>query len=642
MWFITKTLNTVAFQPHDISGARYSLDLLLRHPEFKCEAAVCKSRRRRKHQYRNQASDSAHDRTPNPIGYILRKIRRQRLRQTCRRKKYAERVTDIPRRQRFDDAALPTNAESGPYCICRLTAPGGQQGSVAPMQMPRDCSGLMKRSFAVQALAPFALASTLLGISGCAVGPNFQPPQLPPVSSVTSQALKAPGTAAGEHQAFTHGEDIPADWWTLYRSQPLNSLIVRALRDNSDLTAAQAALRAANATSNAQRGFFFPTIDANYSPTRQKVSSSVLVPSTPTQTPYFTLQTAQLTVTYAPDVFGGNRRQVEALQAQADVQRFQLEATYLTLTSNIVLGAIQEASLREQIAATHKIIKIERDLLELVQRRYNAGQIGMLDLAAQKAALAQAEQTIPPLENALVRQRDALIALSGHFSGEGLPERFEFSSLRLPTKLPVSLPSAIIQQRPDVRAAEANWHAATAHVGVAIANRLPQFNINGTNIGRQSASFVDFFVCGPTCTFWTIAGSATERIFDGFTLEQQQRAAEAGLDQAAAQYRSTAIGAFQNVADALQVLEGDAKALRAAEAAATAAELSLTLTKRQLELGQVSVLEVLTVQNTYQQAIISKILAKANRYADTAALFQASGGGWWNRSDVNADEGSGW
>ena len=551
-------------------------------------------------------------------------------------------MTETPHRQRFDAGALPINAESDPFCICCLTAPGGEQESAAPMRPSRDSSGLMKRTFGGLASTPLVLASMVLGISGCAVGPNFQPPKPPPISSVTPQALKAPGTAAGEHQTFTHGADIPADWWTLYHSSPLNSLIVRALNDNSDLTAAQAALRAANATVQAQRGFFFPTIDANYSPTRQKVSSSVLVPSTPTATPYFTLQTAQLTVTYAPDVFGGNRRQVEALEAQADVQRFQLEATYLTLTSNIVLGAIQEASLREQIAATHKIIKVERELLELIQRRYNAGQVGMLDLAAQKAALAQAEQTLPPLETALARQRDALIALSGHFAGEGLPERFEFSSLRLPSKLPVSLPSAIIQQRPDVRAAEANWHAATAHVGVAIANRLPQFNINGTNIGRQSASFVDFFVCGPTCTFWTIAGSATERIFDGFTLEQQQRAAEAGLDQAAAQYRSTAIGAFQNIADALQVLEGDAKTLRAAEATATAAELSLTLTKRQLELGQVNVLEVLTVQNTYQQAIIAKIQAKANRYADTAALFQASGGGWWNRSDVNADENSGW
>ncbi|WP_290993500.1 efflux transporter outer membrane subunit [Hyphomicrobium sp.] len=642
MWLITKALNTVAFQPNNISWASYSLDLSPRHPEFKFAPVVRERRRRRKKQCSDQASDSAHDRTPNPIGDILRKIRRQKPRQTCGPEKYAERVADIPRHRPFDAAALPTNAESGQFDICRLTVPGGEQGSVAPMRMPRDCSGLVKRSFGTLALTPIALASMLVGFSGCAVGPNFQPAQPPPVSSVTSQALKTPGTAAGEHQTFSHGADIPADWWTLYRSPPLNSLIVRALSDNSDLAAAQAALRAANATVQAQRGFFFPTIDANYSPTRQKVSSSVLVPSTPTQTPYFTLQTAQLTVTYAPDVFGGNRRQVEALQAQADVQRFQLEATYLTLTSNIVLGAIQEASLREQIAATHKIIKIERELLELVQRRYNAGQVGLLDLAAQKAALAQSEQTLPPLETALARQRDALIALSGHFSGEGLPERFEFSSLRLPAKLPVSLPSAIIQQRPDVRAAEANWHAATAHVGVAIANRLPQFNINGTNVGRQSASFVDFFVCGPTCTFWTIAGSATERIFDGFTLEQQQRAAEAGLDQAAAQYRSTAIGAFQNIADALQVLEGDAKTLRAAEASATAAELSLTLTRRQLELGQVNVLEVLTVQNTYQQAIIAKIQAKANRYADTAALFQASGGGWWNRSDVNADEGSGW
>ncbi|WP_339086990.1 efflux transporter outer membrane subunit [Hyphomicrobium sp. ghe19] len=495
----------------------------------------------------------------------------------------------------------------------------------------------MHRLLAVRALVPFAFPILLLSFSGCAVGPNFEPPGAPPTASVTPLPVKTPGKAGSESQTFVHDMDIRGDWWTLFRSPALDGLIARALRDNSDLEAAQAGLRVANANVAAQRGYFYPTIDGNYTPSRQKVSSSVLIPSTPGANPYYTLQTAQLTVTYAPDVFGGNRRQAEALTAQSDVQRFQLEATYLTLTSNIALAAVQEASLREQIAATHKIIAIERRLLELVQRQFNAGHVGLLDVAAQKAALAQAEQTLPPLENSLIRQRDLLIALSGHFSGEGLPERFDFSSIRLPSELPVSLPSTLVQQRPDVRAAEANWHVATAHVGVAIANRLPQFSMNGTNIGRQSASFAEFFFCGAPCTFWTITGSVTQPLFDGFTLEQQQRAAEAGLDQAAAQYRSTVITAFQNVSDALQVLEGDARALRAAEASAKAADLSLKLTQKQLELGQVSVLQVLTVQNTYEQAIISEILAKANRYADTVALFQALGGGWWNRSDVDAD-----
>lgn len=486
-------------------------------------------------------------------------------------------------------------------------------------------------------------------LTGCAVGPDFTPPPAPNVGSLTPHPLRTPGTAAGETQRFAHGLDIPGAWWVLFHSRPLNDLVERALRDNNDLQTAQAALRAANAAVEAQRGFFYPTIGAGYNGVPQKAASSVLVPSTPTTAPFFTLQTATLAVSYAPDVFGGNRRTVETLEAQAEAQRFMLEATYLTLTSNIAVGAVQEASLRAQIAATHRVIDIEKELLELTRRQFNAGQIGRIDLATQEAALAQAEQTLPPLEKQLAIQRDLLTALSGHFAGEGLPERFEFASMWLPHELPVGLPSQLVQQRPDVRAAEANFHASVAHVGVAIAARLPQFNLTGTNVGRQSFAFNDLFACDvlvaldpAPCTFWTLAGNVTQVVFDGFTLEQQQRAAEAGLDQAAAQYRSTVVGAFQNVADALQALESDARALRAAVASVRAAKISLDLTRQQLERGQVSALQVLTVENTYLQALLSEIQAKTNRYADTVALFQALGGGWWNRSDVEADRYGDW
>ena len=486
-------------------------------------------------------------------------------------------------------------------------------------------------------------ASVFVGLAGCAVGPDFTPPPAPPVAGLTPRALRTPGAAGGETQRFARSLDIPGDWWALFHSQPLNDLVERALRDNNDLQAAQAALRAANANVQAQRGFFYPTIAANYSDVPQKVASSVLVPSTPTATPFFTLQTAQLTIAYAPDVFGANRRQVESLEAQSEAQRFQLEATYLTLTSNLALGAVQEASLRAQIGATHRVITIEKELLELTRRQFNTGQIGRIDLATQEAALAQSEQTLPPLEKQLAVQRDLLTALSGHLAGEGLPERFDFASLQLPPDLPVSLPSALVEQRPDVRAAEANLHAAVAHVGVAIANRLPVFNLNGTNVGRQAGnSLPELFFCGAACTLWTVAGNATQVVFDGFTLEQQQRAAEAGLDQVAAQYRSTVVTAFQNVADALQALESDAHAVRAAVASVRAAEISLKLTRKQLELGQVSALQVLTVENTYLQALLSMVQAKANRYADTVALFQALGGGWWNRSDVEAERYGDW
>jgi NodT family efflux transporter outer membrane factor (OMF) lipoprotein len=490
--------------------------------------------------------------------------------------------------------------------------------------------------------AGLLLSTGVASFAGCAVGPDFDIPSAPNVGSLTPQRLRIPGAAAGETQRYVGDLDIPGDWWALFHSRPLNDLIERALRDNNDLQAAQAALRIARANVEAQRGFFFPTVEASYAPSRQQVASSVLIPSTPGATPFYTLQTAQLAVGYVPDVFGGNRRQVETLEAQSDAQRFQLEATYLTLTSNLAIAAVQEASLRGQIQATKHIISIQEELLALLKRQFGLGQVGKIDVATQEAALAQVQQTLPLLEKQLAQQRDFMIALTGHLAGEGLPERFEFSSLRLPGDLPVSLPSALVEQRPDVRAAEANLHAASAQVGVSIANRFPQFSLVGTNVGRQSASFADLFLCGATCTLWTIAGSATQVVFDGFTLEQKQRAAEAGLDQAAAQYRTTVVTGFQNVADALQALEADARALRAAVASERASEKTLKLTQAQLRLGQVSSLQVLNAQQTYLQALLNAVQAKTSRYADTVALFQALGGGWWNRSDVNADRNGGW
>jgi len=482
-------------------------------------------------------------------------------------------------------------------------------------------------------------ASALAGLlsSGCAVGPDFKIPHAPEVPLIP-KALNAPGSAGGERQKFKRGIDIPGAWWRLFRSRSLNSLIERALRDNYDLKTAQAALRVAHANVEAQRGAFFPTINASYLPSRQKAATAEdLSPPTNSGAPYFTLHTAQLTIAYVPDVFGGIRRQVESLEATAESQRLALEASYLTLTSNIALAAVQEASIRGQIDATQKIIKIEKELLVFLKQQLDAGQVSEVDVAAQEAALAQAEQAPPPLQKALAVQRDLLTALSGHFAGEGLPERFEFSALHLPHDLPVSVSSRVVEQRPDIRAAEANLHSAVALVGVAVANRLPQFNLSG-NAGRTAMQFPHLFNPAPQFLFWTIAGNVTQTIFDGFTLEQRQRAAEAGWDQAAAMYCSTVVTAFQNVADALQTVELDGVALRAAIAAERAAEKSLRLTREQLELGQVSALQLLNAQQVYLTALINVVLAKANRYADTIALFQALGGGWWNRSDVDADE----
>jgi NodT family efflux transporter outer membrane factor (OMF) lipoprotein len=492
-----------------------------------------------------------------------------------------------------------------------------------------------------RALVRFAPLATAAAISACAVGPDFKIPAAPTVASATPRPLSSPGAAGGERQQFVRSLDIPGAWWTLFHSRQLSELMQRALHDNYDLKAAQAALRVAHANTRAQIGAFFPLVSANYSPSRQKTATGDLAPLSNSGDPFLTLHTGQLTVSYVADVFGGNRRLVESLAAQEESQRFTLEATYLTLTSNIALAAVQEASVRGLIGATERIIKIEKELLGVLRRQLDAGQVSEVDVAAQEAALAQAEQTLPPLLKQLAVQRDLLTALSGHLAGEGLPERFDFAMMHLPNDLPVSLPSQIVEQRPDIRAAQANLHAAGALVGVAIANRLPQFNLTG-NVGRSGSEFQNLFNPAPQFLFWTLAGSVTQTIFDGFTLEQRQRAAEAGWDQAAALYCATVVTAFQNVADALQTIALDGLAVRAAIRAERAAEKSLRLTREQLEQGLVSALQLLNAQQVYLTALLAVVQAKANRYADTVALFQALGGGWWNRSDVEVTESRSW
>jgi NodT family efflux transporter outer membrane factor (OMF) lipoprotein len=476
-----------------------------------------------------------------------------------------------------------------------------------------------------------AIAAVLM--SGCAVGPDFLRPPAPDVTGYTRGPLPtqtaSASVAGGAAQRFIRGRDIPGEWWTLFRSRPLKALIEEALRNNSDLQAAQAALRVARANTAVQRGAFFPSVDGSFTASRQKVPADFFgeVP----EPSIFNLFTGQVNVSYTPDVFGANRRAVESLEAQEEAQRFLLEATYLTLTSNIVVAVVQEASLRGQIAATQSIIKIASDLLDLMRRQRSLGQIAEADVVAQEASLAQIQLTLPPLQRQLEQQRHLLAALVGRFPSQEPTQRFELAMLHLPQNLPLSLPSRLVDQRPDVRAAEANLQSASALIGVAIANRLP--NITLTAVAGSSA-FEISKLFSPHTGFWALAGSLAQPIFRGGALLNRELAARAAYDQAAAQYRSTVITAFQNVADTLSALRTDADALQKAVAAERAAARSLAITRHRLELGDIPYLLVLNAQQTYQQALISLVQAKANRYADTAALFQALGGGWWNRSDV--------
>ncbi|MFY9641031.1 MAG: efflux transporter outer membrane subunit [Rhodomicrobium sp.] len=468
-----------------------------------------------------------------------------------------------------------------------------------------------------------------LMLQSCA-GPDFQLPKAPELAAFTADRQPANNTAAGKTQRLEISSKLPADWWALFHSNALNALVERALRDNPNVEAAQAAMRVAQANVYAEVGQLFPLASGNYQGTGGLVAAPVSSPLANPASNYYTLHTAQLSVSYVPDIWGGTRRQIENLEALKDNQRFANEATFLTLTSSVALGAVQEASLRAQIGVTERLIKISKDILEKVKLQKDLGQLAGLDLAGQEALVAQTEASLPPLRKALDQNRDSLILLSGHLPGQGLPERFEFAGLKLPRTLPVSLPSELIAQRPDVRAAEENMHAACALVGVAIANRLPQFSING-DIGRQGTQLSNLLSASPQFFFYTGLANASQTIFDGFTLQQRQRAAEAGFDQAAAQYRLAVLTAFQNVADALYAIRYDTVGLEKAILAEAAAKKSLDLTRVQLNEGQVSFPQVLAAQTTYLQVSLAVIQAQANRYSDTVALFQALGGGWWNR-----------
>jgi NodT family efflux transporter outer membrane factor (OMF) lipoprotein len=475
-----------------------------------------------------------------------------------------------------------------------------------------------------------ALAAMTL-VSGCAVGPDFHRPAPPAIEGYMRPPLAATTEAAdvagGQAQRLILGGEVPYDWWTLFRSPGLNELVAQALRASPNLAAAQQALREAMELVVAQRGLFAPTVQASFSPSDQHTSETLASPLSSNQFTY-SVFTAQVVVGFTPDVFGGNRRQVESLLGQAEAQRFLLEAAYATLTSNVVAAAIQEASLRAQITATQEIVAISTRSLALVRRQFEFGAVAGLELAAQEAALAQVEQTLPPLRKQLEQNRNLLIVLTGRFPSDDLDQTFELASFELPVDLPVGVASRLVEHRPDVRAAEAQLHAASAQVGVAVASQLPQFTITGA-FGGSSTSLVRMFA--NSNPFWSIAGAASQTLLDFGTLLHRRRAAEAAFEQAAAQYRSTVITGFQNVADTLYALQADAESLKAAVNAERAARRTLDITLKQQELGAISYLALLSARQAYQQALIARVQAQGSRLTDTAALFQALGGGWWNR-----------
>lgn len=476
-----------------------------------------------------------------------------------------------------------------------------------------------------------SVGATLL--SACAVGPAFKPPAAPDVRHYVAAGQPAPTAEApvpgGAAQHFVERMDIPAQWWELFHSAALDDLMKQALAHNPTVDASQAALRQAMENLSAQRGSYYPSVQAGYSVARQKNAVGTLAPTLNgvDPAPIFNLYTGQVSVSYLFDVFGLNRRQVEAFRAQADTQKFQLEATYLTLTANVALAAIQQASLRAQLAALRDIARDAESALGILRRQYELGALAPLDVLAQDAILSGTQAAIVTLEKQLAQQDDLLAVLAGRYPGEAGVAAFDLDALELPQDLPLSLPSDLVRQRPDVRAAEAQLHVATAQVGVAVADMLPQVTI-GAGAGGVATQAGQLFASGNT--FWSVGASLSQVLFSGGALLHHKRAAEAALDQAGAQYRGTVLAALQNVADTLHALESDAEAVRALGRQVQSATDGLTIARRNLELGAISYVVFLNAEQTRQQAVVNLVQARANRFADTVALYQALGGGWWN------------
>lgn len=487
----------------------------------------------------------------------------------------------------------------------------------------------------------FSLQSVVaLGLAACAVGPDFHTPKAPDVKGYTSTSLPATTAPvqgkdlADQSQTYVDGLNIPVEWWALYHSPVLDRLIKQGLANSPNLAAAKATLLQAKENYRAQIGTSYaPSVTANGGAQREQ-GNGAESGSSATGNPFY-LYNASVSVSYMLDVFGGQRRTVEASKAQVDYERYELAAAYLSLTSNIVTTAITAASYQAQIHATEALIQAEEENLIITQKQMKLGGASGANVLTQANTLAQNRALLPPLQNNLNQTLNSLAVLIGVLPANLPPLGLDLDSLTLPADLPVSLPSKLVEQRPDILASSAQLHSASANIGVATANLLPQITLSGS-YGAESNHYSTLF--SGNSTVWAFGGQLMQPVFNGGALRAQRRAAIAAYQVAASQYQQTVLQAFQNVADSLQALQTDALSLSAQQQVASTAKDTLAMTQKQYRLGGVSYLNVLTAEAQYQQANVNYIQAKATRYSDTAALFQSLGGGWWNQKDLEKTE----
>ena len=472
----------------------------------------------------------------------------------------------------------------------------------------------MKYSSLRSVLVPTLMCSALCG---CVVGPDFKTPPPANAASFTRSPLDV------KPELFSRELAVTEKWWSAYHSSEIDSLVERALSNNPNIEVASANLKAAQENVTAQRGLFFPSVQAGYNASRQN-TGTVLSPPLASGDTLYNLHTAQLSVGFVPDIFGGNQRLVESLGAQADSQKYQLAALRITIASNVVAAALQHAGLQEQVRIVEETVEVGRRQLAHMRGLKASGYSSGMDLATQEASYAQARALLPPLQKQLEQTRNLIAILCGDLPNERLAN-VSLTSVTTPAQLPTILPSQLVARRPDVQAAIEQARSANALVGVATANMLPQFSLTA------SLSFSKNILAGLLSNdnkAWGISGGFVEQLFAGGALRARKRGAEASAQAALAQYRSTVLTAFQNVADTLYAIESDGRGLSASTDAEIANERLLAMTQKQFDLGYTSGLNLLVVKQAYLQTRLVKVVAYGTYLGDTVTLYQALGGGW--------------
>jgi NodT family efflux transporter outer membrane factor (OMF) lipoprotein len=528
---------------------------------------------------------------------------------------------------------------------CRNRGPVRQKEPTPPYDPTVD-----KRTLTVFRLRALC-ALFLLFMTGCAVGPNFQRPEAPPVTQYThGQTPASTQSAEGLAQQFNMGEQMAADWWRLFNCPQMDELIKKAIAENWNLQAALARLRQSQEILRAGYGVFFPQVEGSFSATRQSVSSSSFgTTSTASATRgrssasgfgttstgnVFNFYTATASITYLLDVFGGQRRAVESFAAQTDYQDYTARATYLTLLGNVVNAAIAQAGYRAEIQATEEIIAFEKEQLQITEAQEKAGTVPYSTVLSIRAQLAATEATLPALRQSLSQTEHLLTALVGSLPAEWVPPPLDLEDISLPVELPVTLPSQFVRQRPDILAAEAILHSSSANIGVATAALFPSVTLSGA-YGVNNTYLSKLFEKGSK--FWSMGVDVATPLLQGGTLWFQREAALQAYQASLADYKQVVVSAFQQVADALRALEHDAENLRAQSESLAVAKEVLALLQKNYQAGLVDYLQLLTADNQYQQARLGYIQARTLRLQDTAALFVSLGGGWWTAETMPAD-----